>query len=78
MSCSEHYDLPEPSDVVISIYDVLGSEIIELVNEEQHYGYKKIVWNGKNAVGNKVAPGVYFYKAKLGDLIETKKMVLVK
>lgn len=77
-STTLHYDLPEPSGVVISIYDVLGSEIIELVNEEQHYGYKKIVWNGKNAVGNKVAPGVYFYKAKLGDLIETKKMVLVK
>ena len=77
-STTLHYDLPEPSGVVISIYDVMGSEIIELVNEEQHYGYKKIVWNGKNAVGNKVAPGVYFYKAKLGDLIETKKMVLVK
>jgi len=77
-STTLHYDLPEPTGVVISIYDVLGSEIIELVNEEQHYGYKKIVWNGKNAVGNKVAPGVYFYKAKLGDLIETKKMVLVK
>ena len=77
-STTLHYDLPEPSSVVISIYDILGNEVIELVNEEQHYGYKKIVWNGENRVGNKVSPGVYFYKAKLGELIETKKMTLMK
>ena len=77
-STTLHYDLPEPSSVVISIYDILGNEVIELVNEEQHYGYKKIVWNGENRIGNKVSPGVYFYKAKLGELIETKKMTLMK
>ena len=48
------------------------------MNEEQHYGYKKIIWNGENREGNKVSPGVYFYKAKLGELIETKKMTLMK
>ena len=77
-STTLHYDLPKPSSVVISIYDILGNEVIELVNEEQHYGYKKIVWNGENRIGNKVSPGVYFYKAKLGELIETKKMTLMK
>ena len=40
-STTLHYDLPKPSSVVISIYDILGNEVIELVNEEQHYGYKK-------------------------------------
>ena len=77
-STTLHYDLPEPSNVVISIYDILGSEIIKLVNQQQHYGYKKIVWDGKNQAGDKVAPGVYFYKATLGDLEETKKMILLK
>ena len=77
-STTLHYDLPKPSSVVISIYDILGNEVIELVNEEQHYGYKKIIWNGENRGGNKVSPGVYFYKAKLGELIETKKMTLMK
>ena len=77
-STTLHYDLPKPSSVVISIYDILGNEVIELVNEEQHYGYKKIIWNGENRAGNKVSPGVYFYKAKLGELIETKKMTLMK
>ena len=77
-STTLHYDLPKPSSVVISIYDILGNEVTELVNEEQHYGYKKIIWNGENREGNKVSPGVYFYKAKLGELIETKKMTLMK
>ena len=44
----------------------------------QHYGYKKIVWDGKNSKGISVSPGVYFYKAELGPLIETKKMTLIK
>ena len=77
-STTLHYDLPEPSRVSIVIYDVLGSEVIKLVDDDQHYGYKKIIWNGKNSKGNVVAPGVYFYRAELGSLIETKKMILLK
>jgi len=77
-STTLHYDLPEPSKVSISIYDVLGNEVIQLINSDQHYGYKKIVWNGKNAQGISVSPGVYFYKAELGQLTETKKMILIK
>ena len=77
-STTLHYDLPEPSRVSIVIFDVLGSEVIKLVDDDQHYGYKKIIWDGKNSNGNVVAPGVYFYRAELGSLIETKKMILLK
>ena len=77
-STTLHYDLPEPSSVSISIFDILGNEVIQLVKSDQHYGYKKIVWDGKNSQGISVSPGVYFYKAELGQLTETKKMILVK
>lgn len=73
-----HYDLPEPSKVSITIYDILGNEVIRLIDTDQHYGYKKIVWNGQNANGNLVSPGVYFFKAELGPLTETRKMTLLK
>ena len=73
-----HYDVPEISHVQLTIYDILGREVIVLVNEEQNYGYKKLAWNGKDQSGNLVAPGIYFYRAVMGPLTETKKMVLLK
>ena len=73
-----HYDLPEPSQVNVKIFDILGNEVVELVNQEQAYGYKKIVWDGTNSHGRLVSPGVYFYKAELGNLVEIKKMILIK
>jgi flagellar hook assembly protein FlgD len=64
--------------VTLTIYDILGREVITLVNEEQNYGYKKLEWGGKDQSGNLVAPGIYFYRAVMGPLTETKKMVLLK
>ena len=58
-STTLHYDLPEASQVKITIYDILGKEVIQLINQEQNYGYKKIVWNGENKNGHVVAPGIY-------------------
>ncbi len=73
-----HYDVPEISQVTLTIYDILGREVMTLVNEEQNYGYKKLVWDGRDQAGNPVAPGIYFYRAVMGPLTETKKMVLLK
>jgi flagellar hook assembly protein FlgD len=73
-----HYDVPEISQVTLTIYDILGREVITLVKEEQNYGYKKLEWGGKDQYGNLVVPGIYFYRAVMGPLTETKKMVLLK
>ncbi len=73
-----HYDLPEPGHVRMTIYDILGRKVIQLIDEEQHYGYKNINWDGRDKNGNLVAPGIYFYRAEMGPLTETKKMILLK
>ena len=67
------YQIPELSFVTLKVYDVLGNEILTLVNEEKPIGTYEITWY----VGN-LPSGVYFYQLKAGSFIETKKMVLLK
>ena len=72
------YDLPENGLVNITIYDMLGNVITELVNEVQNSGYKSIQWNATNNQGQPVSTGVYLYSIEVGDFRQTKKMILLK
>jgi hypothetical protein len=72
------YDLPRGVDVHLIVYDVNGRQVVELVNAAQPAGHHSIVWEGRNASGNTVASGVYFYRLKAGDFVQTKKMVMLK
>jgi N-acetylneuraminic acid mutarotase len=67
------YQLPHRSNVSLKIYDIIGNEIAELVNEEQEVGYYNAEFNAA-----KLSSGVYFYRLKAGSYVETKKMILLK
>ncbi len=67
------YELPQRSDVQITIYNILGKKMTTLVSETQEAGYKSVVWDASN-----VASGMYFYQIISEDFIQTKKMVLLK
>ena len=67
------YQIPELSLVTLKVYDVLGSEIETLVNEEKPTGTYEIIWYAES-----LPSGVYFYKLQAGSFIEAKKMVLMK
>ena len=67
------YSLPQLSKVVIKVYDILGREIVTLVNEEKQTGTYDITWYAEN-----LPSGVYFYRIQAGDYVKTKKMVLLK
>ena len=63
--------------VTLKVYDILGSEIATLVNEEKSAGTYKVEFTP--AFGNRVlVSGIYFYKLTAGNFVETKKMVLMK
>lgn len=68
-----HYQLPEISFVVISIYDVLGNEVTKLVNRNQEPGVYDVVFTAKN-----YSNGVYFVKLQAGKYMSVKKMLLLK
>jgi hypothetical protein len=67
------YLLPEPSDVIIEIYDILGRKIEMLQLGRIQTGGHQVTWNARN-----YSSGVYFYKLQTGEYSETKKMVLLK
>ena len=67
------YELPQQSQVMIDIYDVLGRKVATLEDAIQPAGYHKLTWNAEG-----LSSGVYFYKIQAGDFIDTKKMMLIK
>ncbi len=72
------YELPEGSNVTIKIYNLLGEEIVELVNEFQPAGFKTINWDGKDKNGYSVCSGMYLYTFISNNFSQTKKMLVIK
>jgi hypothetical protein len=72
------YDLPELSNVKLTIYDLAGRQVRNLVHETQAPGLKTIVWDARDDMGNKMGAGVYIYQLKTDNFIASKKMILVK
>ncbi len=72
-------ELPMNSNVTLRIYDILGREVITLVNEQKPAGTYSIQWNGTNSAGVQVGSGIYFYQLKTNNgFVETKKMMLLR
>jgi hypothetical protein len=72
------YDLPEDAMVNITIYDMMGRIVNNLVSSQQNAGYKSIQWNATNNQGQPVSAGLYLYSIEAGEFRQTKKMVLLK
>lgn len=72
------YSLPERSQVVIEVYNVLGQKVQTLVDREESAGSYTVTWDGTNVSGQPVTTGIYLYRFQAGDHSETKKMVLLK
>ena len=72
------FDIPEDSFVDVTVYDILGNAVNNLVNTYQSSGYKSIQWDATNNQSEPVSAGVYLYKIQAGDFVDTKKMILLK
>ena len=67
------YDLQQDNFVTIRVYDVLGKEVVTLVNENKKAGKYMISFNGTG-----LSSGIYFYKIKAGEYEHTRRMTLLK
>jgi hypothetical protein len=72
-STTIRYGLPHNSFVTVTVYNTLGQQVAQLVNEQQQRGYQDVVLRGDG-----MASGVYFYTLRAGDFVQTKKLVLMK
>ncbi len=75
------YRIPEgtsPTPVKLSVFDLRGRKVIELVNSDQAGGTYSVLWNGKDSSGRPVASGVYFYRLQAAGQNAARKMVLLK
>ncbi len=72
-STSIKYQLADYGQVTLKVYDVLGNELMTLVNEQKAAGSYEVEFNAST-----LTSGVYFYQLTSGSLVQTKKMVLLK
>lgn len=74
-----YYQLPTESRVTLKVFDILGREVITLVNEERPAGYHDVRWDAIN-----VASGVYFYRMEADPLSgatgfqQIRKLMVIK
>jgi hypothetical protein len=70
------FDLPEAGRVWLSVYDLLGREVLTLLNGELAAGHHKVNWNARDARGQLVGSGVYFYRLEAGPKKMARRMLL--
>ena len=75
---SIRYQLPNTSDVRLSIYNSLGQHVRTLVNTRQNGGLYTVTWDSCDDRGMAVGSGVYIYRLCAGDKVVSKKMMLMR
>ena len=68
-----NYSIPKTSHIIIKVFDIVGREVVTLINEEKLPGNYNLYFNGSN-----LPSGIYFYSILAGSYTQTKKMVLIK
>ena len=72
------YDVEQPGSVTVVVYDLLGRAVRTLVDQTQPTGSYRIEWDGRDAGGQPVAAGMYFYRLRVGDAVSSKQAIRVR
>jgi hypothetical protein len=70
--------LPAGTNVHLAVYSISGELVATLADREFGAGSYRVVWNGRNKIGNDVASGIYFYRIMTESFSAVKKMMLVR
>ncbi len=72
------FSLPQAGEVELSIYNLMGQRVANLVRGVQEAGPHVLQWNGRDEQGRELASGVYFYHLQAGAQVETRKLLLLR
>ena len=72
------YNIPRVAHVQLVIYDMLGRQVSQLINERQSAGQHHVSWDSKDKFGNPVAAGLYFCRMEAEGFTDVIKLALVK
>jgi glucuronoarabinoxylan endo-1,4-beta-xylanase len=67
------YELPTSSEVRMSVFDILGREVIVLRSERKNPGVHEVKFDE-----SKLASGVYLYRMQAGSYVETRKLLMIR
>ena len=72
-STTINFGLPVASNVTLKIYNILGEQVADVVNQVMPAGYHQVVFDG-----SKLASGLYIYRIEAGNFVQVKKMMMLK
>ncbi len=71
------YSLKDAGYVTITVYNQLGQQVAQLVDQHQSAGHYKMIWNVSDSM-RELPSGIYFYRLKAGHFQDTKRLILLK
>ena len=72
------FALPQPSQVELTIYNLLGQPVAVLVQGPSEAGIFSVRWDGRNQAGYELTSGVYLYQLRAGEYTEVRKLLLLR
>ncbi|MFQ5751717.1 MAG: FlgD immunoglobulin-like domain containing protein [bacterium] len=72
------YEISKSAQVKLEIFNILGQEIRTLVDKEKSAGFHAVLWDGEDNQGRDVPSGLYLYQIKVGNFLDSKKMLLLR
>ncbi len=72
------FALPRDEEVELAVYNLAGQQVATLVAGRRQAGTYAINWDGRDRSGRALATGMYFYRLKAGDRVETRKLMLLR